>query len=1140
MKKIVSIFILIFSFIFPAFTNAAIIFWQENVVQNESTDTDFPEWEKFTRLKDIIDKYLVKNQNYYSSKYQGNLMYNEIIEKEIKAIIIETYSGNEQFYKNLFWDKYLSRNWTATIKDVLKSIPKTHISYEIKDLLFRNGTAWDRLMNASFWVDYNNNVSDSLLSSLKRIIDNYKRRNSYYPTIEELWKESVYNNWKSVLVSEIIDDFIYEIGYKSKDPSVVDKKILDILSKIDGESEDSQEKILEWEFIRMNKELVEKIKKDLVTLKEDSEKGNSLEKTNSFLSEYEELYKLYNKPSLNARPDYERREFIISIKQLISFLGTRESTYTLKRKKSTYTYEEALEKNEEALEKLDWSKQVNYKDYKKLIWNQEVKNIPEIYKKIPNDSIFLHVKNPKFIFDLVNKNNSLLESTTWLGVMKRLKTLTQDRFDIEDFSVIEKNLKHEFLVVISDLDITNPDIVIIINKEDKAILVPTDKPKVAVTKGDYIYIANSKKSLEKFDNLTEENSIYNSLDFKYLWLQRWNKFKDVFFFAGDKFFEKMISFDNFINMRRKVYNYIDLKDLQDYIFAYKKLNWKDVELSDLDNFFSVTQIDKQEVIDNYEILSNSILKNKKIWTIDDVKWLLETDYDLSKISSEELMAYQQSILKYKEVWRANLDPMWVFINSLDDWFSIDFFMTPMPELDDNDFDLLKVLFGKWIKEFDLLKNEKLRIGTIWWMVGLDFKKIKEMFDNTDENSDNRDLNYIKRDIDDFNNELLDDWNIFDYLWWELMFSFWWIDPSILNRWDADKLDAFIAVEFTSKIKAKEFISILRKKIADEMGGGYGRVEDSLSSALMKPISEEYNWNTIYIIPFKDFFFPITFYYTIFDNFVYVTISKWSVKSIIDYSVVGWDDKQKFVDKWLDGEKMFYWFMDADKLNPIIKDFASGTWSTQEDLYVEAITNRDINILNPLTLELSKYYRDAEYDKVSWRKLVKYENDMWFLNIFSSDWELYIKIDKSHLKGLDPDVRDEIDNLLSEIWEEYFWEKWGKLVGILNKDDLFEKLLKVDLFNKVINSDFLEKLILNTSFDLNFWDNMIEFSFASFGKNFEEAGKKDEDGIWKKIVDIFSSDGEDGGNNFLIFGGLILFVIIVLGGVFVARRKKKED
>jgi len=41
------------------------------------------------------------------------------------------------------------------------------------------------------------------------------------------------------------------------------------------------------------------------------------------------------------------------------------------------------------------------------------------------------------------------------------------------------------------------------------------------------------------------------------------------------------------------------------------------------------------------------------------------EYDMSIITSEELRTYQENILKYREIWRASLDPMGIFINNLD-------------------------------------------------------------------------------------------------------------------------------------------------------------------------------------------------------------------------------------------------------------------------------------------------------------------------------------------------------------------------------------------------------------------------------------------------------------------------------------------
>gem|GEM_PF-7072938 len=95
--------------------------------------------------------------------------------------------------------------------------------------------------------------------------------------------------------------------------------------------------------------------------------------------------------------------------------------------------------------------------------------------------MFFHVSNPEFMFQLLESKNTLVNSSSGLQILKKLKDLSMVWFDIEDWNTIKDNLKHEFIVVMSDIDLSSPSIVVIIHKEDKGVLVPGKKPKVAVT-----------------------------------------------------------------------------------------------------------------------------------------------------------------------------------------------------------------------------------------------------------------------------------------------------------------------------------------------------------------------------------------------------------------------------------------------------------------------------------------------------------------------------------------------------------------------------------------------------------------------------------------------------------------------------------
>ena len=70
MKKIISLFLLIFSLF--SFVSPSITYAKE--VINNKAETSFPSWEKFTKLKSIVDKYLIEKKTSYWLKYKGNII----------------------------------------------------------------------------------------------------------------------------------------------------------------------------------------------------------------------------------------------------------------------------------------------------------------------------------------------------------------------------------------------------------------------------------------------------------------------------------------------------------------------------------------------------------------------------------------------------------------------------------------------------------------------------------------------------------------------------------------------------------------------------------------------------------------------------------------------------------------------------------------------------------------------------------------------------------------------------------------------------------------------------------------------------------------------------------------------------------
>ena len=476
-------------------------------------NSEYPSGEKFKKLESLVEEYLVGLNN-WKGKYGWNIKYNEIIEREIKLIVMETYEGNEEFYTNLFRGDsyYYGDQDDSELEKILSSIPKSDVEYKVSRILFNNNFITDDLLEASFGLWYESSNYDSFLYSLQRIIEMYKNQNGYYPSIEELGKERIYKDLKEQAVADVMEDIDYNMEYSGKtfkawEEKVTISELLEAANFIDDDL-----KLEIWE--------------DIENIR------SGLWDAHKLRIKYEEYVK-------NNQNKAEPIDVYIDMYAYIKDKYFQNSTYTLAYKDINYSYEQALKKNKD-IEELKWIAEPVYKDYKKLIGDTEVKDIPEIYKKIPSDSMFFHVSNPEFMFQLLESKNTLVNSSSGLQILKKLKDLSMVWFDIEDWNTIKDNLKHEFIVVMSDIDLSSPSIVVIIHKEDKGVLVPGKKPKVAVTIWDYIYIASSEKALDNLTSLKEEKSVYQADDFRYVWMKKQAKKKDMFFFVWDKFFENLI------------------------------------------------------------------------------------------------------------------------------------------------------------------------------------------------------------------------------------------------------------------------------------------------------------------------------------------------------------------------------------------------------------------------------------------------------------------------------------------------------------------------------------------------------------------------------------------------------------------------
>lgn len=91
-------------------------------------------------------------------------------------------------------------------------------------------------------------------------------------------------------------------------------------------------------------------------------------------------------------------------------------------------------------------------------------------------------------------------------------------------------------------------------------------------------------------------------------------------------------------------------------------------------------------------LQDGLVIQKYIGSLRSLKTLPEAQYDLSRITRAELEDYKMNVLKYRDIWRASLDPMGIVLNRYGDGMEIDFFMTPIPSLENGELSQMQKLF----------------------------------------------------------------------------------------------------------------------------------------------------------------------------------------------------------------------------------------------------------------------------------------------------------------------------------------------------------------------------------------------------------------------------------------------------------------
>ncbi len=208
---------------------------------------------------------------------------------------------------------------------------------------------------------------------------------------------------------------------------------------------------------------------------------------------------------------------------------------------------------------------------------------------------------------------------------------------------------------------------------------------------------------------------------------------------------------------------------------------------------------------NQYSLAEGIVTHKNIGTLSSTKTLPESEYDLTEISRAEIEDYKYNVQGYRDIWRSSLDPMGIVINRYGDGVEMDFFMTPIPESTKSTLSNFLYAFQGGATDSssrkdisDLLKdslsfitNPQIRIGLLSFVVGYDAQKVQTFI------KDNKDLNNFYLE---FNKEVLDGKDIFDYIGGEFAFSVGDLDPDMLDGWNIDKVDIYLSVQVTNEEK----------------------------------------------------------------------------------------------------------------------------------------------------------------------------------------------------------------------------------------------------------------------------------------------------------------------------------------------------
>ena len=768
------------------------------------------------------------------------------------------------------------------------------------------------------------------------------------------------------------------------------------------------------------------------------------------------------------------------------------------------------------------------KDYIALLQGSTVPEIPAIFSHVPKDSMVLYVKNPQDLLSLLNTQSNTTSRLSGIDVSDSIKKVIQTFFELEDMSQIEQNLKSDLIFIVDNLDITAPDVTMILSESDKAALSPTAQARVVGSKDGFIFVASSKARVNSLIELPVDISMAKASDFQYVWTKKSTQIQDAFLYVGDEFFEKMITLESYIKHFRKYRDVDRLSSLQELSWAYEEaFGEKSKDIPSL-----LAKIGNSDTIKNqvssYSI-EDGIITNDHIGSLKNLKTLEENNYDLSIISRAEIESYKANILRYKEIWRASLDPMGIVLNRHGDGIEFDFFMTPIPTFPDSGMNEVRQVF-EWVtkKSLNFITNKNIRIGLLSFVVWFDPKKFEEKLTSNKS---------LQQNFSDFNREVLGGKNLFEYLGWEFAFSLGNFPEDIFEGWNVEKIDAYLSLQVVNEEKWKELIEILRKKITDEFGWEKSSWASQIQAFLAKPLIEDYGSGKIYYvdaIPFP-FVGKVWFAYTFVDDFFFLAPNRPTIRRIIDTGKSGDMRKNDIIgaDSSVFDNSFFATLFDGESTSKDIR------WLYEKNKkvlprYMSSLKS-ELGSSSFIPL-ISRYYASSLKDTKLWKKTQSFSYTFGWFSIDGDNGDIRVHLDEekyTHLTGSTLDVW--IGLTAKEGYPKEILSKEG-----ISIDTFLDNVLQNDILTVVFMAHIddvfsgTESLLRNMTFAFNMWDNEIGFNTKIFRKSNTISQKKDEKVSYsdEKVSSWWQNYG-------LLLWAILLGLSFLGGWVFYALKRKKQ-